>query len=74
STEAAWELKSESSKIRVSEVGVDIATECIKLHGGLGYHDPNIHHFLGDSMDYVIMDMTNEIHFGAIAALMELNK
>ncbi|HWQ74456.1 MAG TPA: acyl-CoA dehydrogenase family protein [Syntrophomonas sp.] len=72
--EAAWHLKSESVKVRVSEFGMSVATECLKLHGGLGYHDPNIYHYLGDSLDYAIMDLTNEIHFASISDLMGLNK
>lgn len=70
----AWHMKAEACKVRVSEIGVEVCKECVKLFGGLGYHDVNLYHHLGDAMDYTIMDQTNEIHFDAILRLMGLNK
>lgn len=67
-----WAIKAESIKVWVSEMAVDIATECCILHGGMGYHDPAIHHYVGDSLCYTIMDLTNEIHYDNMARLMGL--
>lgn len=68
-----WYMLAESTKIRVSEMLVDVAVECIKLHGGMGYHDPMVWRYVGDSLNYCMMDITNEIHLSYIASLMELN-
>jgi alkylation response protein AidB-like acyl-CoA dehydrogenase len=70
--QAEWFLVAESNKVRVSEMLVDVTVECLKLHGGLGYHDPMVWHYVGDSLNYCIMDITNEIHYGYIASLMGL--
>lgn len=67
-----WHMKAETAKVRVSEIGAMVCKECVKLFGGKGYHDINIYHYLGDSIDYTIMDQTNEIHFDAVLALMGL--
>lgn len=62
-----WSIKAGAAKICVSELAADITTECLILHGGLGYHSPELHHFVGDALDYCIMDRTNEIHLDDIA-------
>lgn len=67
-----WRQTAEATKVQVSELLVPVAYECVKLHGGLGYHDPNIWHYLGDQLNYTHMDITNEIHYGAMASLMGL--
>lgn len=67
-----WHMKAETAKIRVSEIGAMVCKESVKLFGGLGYHDINIYHYLGDSIDYTIMDQTNEIHYDAVLALVGL--
>lgn len=67
-----WHMKAETAKVRVSEIGTQVCKESVKLFGGRGYHDVNIYHYLGDSVDYTIMDQTNEIHYDAILALMGL--
>lgn len=67
-----WRQTAEATKVQASELLVPVAYECIKLHGGLGYHDPNIWRYLGDQLNYTHMDITNEIHYGAMAALMGL--
>ena len=68
----AWHLRASASKVRVSEIGVEVCDECIKLHGGLGYHDPTFHHWLGDSVNYCMMDWNNEMHLENIAYKMKL--
>jgi alkylation response protein AidB-like acyl-CoA dehydrogenase len=67
---ARWRQTAEATKVQVSELLVPVAFECVKLHGGMGYHDPNIWHYLGDQLDYTQMDLTNEIHYEAMAKLM----
>lgn len=67
-----WTKRSEAVKMRVGELLMDVAYECVKLNGGLGYHDPLIWHYLGDQLNYCIMDQTTEIHLGALAELMDL--
>lgn len=69
-----WFLLAESTKICVSELLMDVAYECVKLHGGLGYHDRTVWRYLGDQLNYCIMDQTDEIHLGAIARLMGITK
>lgn len=70
--DAGWHLKAEAAKVCVSEIAHDVATECIVLHGGLGYHDPELHRFVGDALCYRIMDLTNEIHLDNVATLIGL--
>lgn len=67
-----WRQTAEACKVQVSELLAPVAFECLKLHGGMGYHDPMIWHFMGDQLNYTHMDITNEIHYGAMAALMGL--
>lgn len=69
---ARWRQTAEATKVQVSELLVPVAYECIKLHGGLGYHDPSIWRYLGDQLNYTHMDITNEIHYGQMAGLMGL--
>ena len=68
----AWSLKAEAAKICVSRIAAEVTTECMILHGGRGYHDPELHHYVGDALTYRIMDMTNEIHLDNVARLMGL--
>jgi len=72
--ERAWAIKAESIKLFVSETAVKVATECIKLHGGMGYHNPELHHYVGDAMCYCIMDLSNDIHWDNLALLMGLTE
>lgn len=65
----AFMTKSLAAKIFVSKTGVEVSAECMRLHGGLGYHDPNIAHFVGDSLGYMIMDISDDIHYGNLANL-----
>ncbi len=67
-----WRETAEACKVQVSELLAPVAFECLKLHGGMGYHDPSIWHFAGDQLNYTHMDITNEIHYGSMAALMGL--
>lgn len=67
-----WRETAEACKVQVSELLAPVALECLKLHGGMGYHDPMIWHFVGDQLNYTHMDITNEIHYGSMAALMGL--
>lgn len=67
-----WRKTAEATKVIASEMLVPVAYECMKLFGGIGYHDPNIWHFMGDQLNYTHMDITNEIHYGSMAALMGL--
>lgn len=67
-----WRETAVATKVQVSELLAPVAYECIKLHGGLGYHDPMVWHYLGDQLNYTHMDITNEIHYGSMAALMGL--
>jgi glutaryl-CoA dehydrogenase (non-decarboxylating) len=62
-----WSLKAEAAKVCVSEIATEVTTECVVLHGGMGYHDVALHHFAGDALCYRIMDMTNEMHFDNVA-------
>jgi butyryl-CoA dehydrogenase len=72
--EREWGIKTESIKLYVSETAVEVATECIKLHGGLGYHSPDLYHYVGDAMCYCIMDLSNDIHWDNLAMLMGLTE
>ncbi len=65
-----WRQTAEACKVQVSELLVPVAYECIKLHGGIGFHDPMVWHYLGDQLNYTHMDITNEIHYSSMAALM----
>lgn len=67
-----WFELAESTKMRAPEMLIDVAYECMKLFGGMGYHDPMIWHYMGDALNYCMMDQTTEIHLGALAALMGL--
>lgn len=69
-----WFELAESTKMRVGELLMDVSYECIKLHGGLSYHDPNLWRYLGDQLNYCIMDQTTEIHLGALSRLMGIVK
>lgn len=69
-----WHELAESTKMRVGELLIDVSYECAKLHGGLSYHDPSLWCYLGDQLNYCIMDQTTEIHLGALSRLMGIVK
>lgn len=68
-----WRQAAHTTKVQVSELLVPVVYECVKLFGGMGVHDPNIHHYMGDILDYTQMDLTNEIHYENMSVLMGLN-
>lgn len=67
---ASWRIHAHTAKVIASEMLVPVVYECVKLFGGMGVHDPMIHHYMGDILDYTHMDLTNEIHYGLVAELM----
>lgn len=69
-----WRMMAHTAKVQASEMLVPVVYECIKLFGGMGVHDPNIHHYMGDILDYTHMDLTNEIHYGLMAELMGIKE
>lgn len=69
-----WRIAAHSAKVEASEMLVPVVYECIKLFGGMGVHDPMLHHYMGDILDYTHMDLTNEIHYGLVAELMGIKE
>jgi len=65
-----WYEMAESVKMRVGEMLMDCAKDLLKLNGGLGYHEPMVWRFVGDQLNYCMMDLTTEIHLGSMAMLM----
>lgn len=61
-----------ASKTAACEMLVDVCTECLRLQGGIGFHDPMAWHYVGDSLDYCIMDTPTEFHYSYLARQMEL--
>lgn len=65
-------LKSLSAKALVPTVSFDVTRECMRLHGGLGYHDVHIYHYFCDSVMTAIMDQTTEILLDKVAYAIDL--
>lgn len=65
--------RAESLKVFSGEIAAEVARECMKLYGGIGYHSPEIWHYFGDMEDYSIMDLTTDIHWDQLVTLMHLN-
>lgn len=66
----AWAMKAECAKVFASEMASSVAKECVRLHGGMGYHSPALHHYVGDAMDYCLSAKANNYLWDNIAALM----
>lgn len=68
----AWLRSSVSSIIRVSDMLLDAGYECIKLNGGMGYHDPHSWRYLADGLKYCIANGSDNAHLAALAHYMNL--
>ncbi|HWQ74455.1 MAG TPA: acyl-CoA dehydrogenase family protein [Syntrophomonas sp.] len=66
-------LKSQITKVFVPDIAVKVTRECLKLHGGFGYHDAKIYHYFADAVSTMIMDMTTEYHLEGIANLIGID-
>ncbi|OPX94710.1 MAG: Acyl-CoA dehydrogenase [Pelotomaculum sp. PtaB.Bin104] len=61
------------AKAWVCEMAVDVARDCIQLHGGLGYmEDTGICRYMDDAMGTTIADMPSDTHYSWLAYLMGL--
>jgi butyryl-CoA dehydrogenase len=57
-----------ASKYTVTEMAVDVARQCVQLHGGMGYcEDAGIARYLRDAMGTTIADCTPDLHLESIA-------
>ena len=57
----------------VCEMAVDVARECVSLHGGRGYlRSAGIEVYLRDAIGGMIGEMTSEMHYSTVANLMDL--
>lgn len=63
-------LKAQMSKAYVPAVSVEVCRECIKLFGGLGYHDVTKFHYLADALAAGIMDLPTDYHYEGVAKLL----
>jgi butyryl-CoA dehydrogenase len=60
-----------AAKYSVTEMSVDVARQCIQLHGGMGYcEDTGIARYMRDAMGTTIADCTPDLHLETIAALL----
>lgn len=72
SAAASWRILATSAKLRVSDILSEVAYECIKLNGGMGYHDPHLWHYLADALNYCLVDKNEKEALELLASLMEL--
>jgi glutaryl-CoA dehydrogenase (non-decarboxylating) len=57
----------------VCEMAVDVARECVSLHGGRGYlRSAGIEVYLRDAIGCMIGECTSEMHYSTVANLMDL--
>lgn len=68
-----WALVAESTKACVGELLFDVQYECMKLNGGMSYHEPIYWRFMADGVGYCIDGGTREHHLAAIAELIGLS-
>ncbi len=60
-----------TAKYTVTEMSVDVARQCVQLHGGMGYcEDTGIARYMRDAMGTTIADCTPDLHLETIAALL----
>ena len=57
----------------VSEMAVDVAQECVTLHGGRGYlRAAGIELYLRDAIGCLIGESTTDMHYSTVANIMGL--
>jgi alkylation response protein AidB-like acyl-CoA dehydrogenase len=57
----------------IPDTAVEIARECITLHGGLGYCEgTGIEHYMRDAIGLTIADNTSDMHYASVAYYMGL--
>lgn len=57
----------------VTEMAVDVATECVTLHGGRGYlRSAGIELYLRDAIGCLIGESTTDMHYSTVASIMGL--
>jgi alkylation response protein AidB-like acyl-CoA dehydrogenase len=57
----------------IAEMAVDVARECVSLHGGRGYlRAAGIELYLRDAVGGMIGECTSEMHYSTVAYLMDL--
>lgn len=57
----------------VCEMAVDVARECVSLHGGRGYlRSAGIEVYLRDAMGCLIGECTSEMHYSTVATILNL--
>lgn len=65
-------MRAQMCKAYVPAVAVEVCRECIKLFGGLGYHDVEHFHYLADALATGIMDLPTDYHYEGVAKLLGL--
>jgi alkylation response protein AidB-like acyl-CoA dehydrogenase len=71
-TRADSSMKCKAAKVFVPDVAFNVTKEAVKLHGGLGYHNPRIYHYFADAIATMIADETTEYLLEKIARSMKL--
>lgn len=57
----------------VTEMAVDVAKECVTLHGGRGYlRSAGIEMYLRDAIGCLIGESTTDMHYSTVASIMDL--
>lgn len=65
-----WRVAAKSVKICATEIALDTSIISVRLHGGIGYHDPMVWRYLGDVQGTTTVNSSNDQQIEDLAVIL----